>query len=92
MKSNILYEKNWLWNIIIFFFSFILADPTSEEENLCTGIVSVVVTNNNLCLVHKPGGSPLSEKDLEYCINKTKNKVSLTKELINTALLNKGIR
>lgn len=39
-----------------FYFSEILfVDPTAEEENLATGQLTVVTTDDKLCMVHKPG-------------------------------------
>lgn len=70
------------------YYSSILADPTSEEENLCTGIVTVIVTDKDFCMVHKPGGSPLSDEKIEYCINESKNRCRLINELIVTAVNN----
>jgi exosome complex RNA-binding protein Rrp42 (RNase PH superfamily) len=50
-----------LWSLFdtllsIFHFSNILfVDPTAGEENLATGMVTIVTTDDKLCLVHKPG-------------------------------------
>ncbi|XP_057670396.1 exosome complex component RRP43-like [Diorhabda carinulata] len=65
---------------------FILKDPTVEEENLCTGILTIVFNDNELCCIHKPGGSPLAHKELQHCIKESKERVPLIKNLINTAL------
>lgn len=36
--------------------SVLFADPTDEEENLVTGVVTVVVTDDDkIAAVHKPG-------------------------------------
>ena len=44
-------------SIFLFICSTVLfADPTDEEENLVTGVVTVVVTDDdNIAAVHKPG-------------------------------------
>lgn len=43
--------------IFVFICSTVLfADPTDEEENLLTGVVTVVVTDDDkIAAVHKPG-------------------------------------
>nr|CAD7258598.1 unnamed protein product [Timema shepardi] len=46
----------------------LISDPTAEEENLCSGVLTIVVQGSQLCSVHKPGGSPLSETQLQDCI------------------------
>lgn len=33
----------------------ILVDPCGEEESLSTGICIIVIADNELCSVHKPG-------------------------------------
>lgn len=45
------------WEILFFICSTVLfADPTDEEENLLTGVVTVVVTDDDkIGAVHKPG-------------------------------------
>lgn len=67
----------------------LLADPTVEEENLCTGVVTIVVKDDELCCVHKPGGSPLAEDQMVVCIERSKNRSKSMKELIKTSLKQK---
>ncbi|CAH2000593.1 unnamed protein product [Acanthoscelides obtectus] len=74
----------------IFDDKIILADPTVEEENLCTGIIVIVLKDDELCCVHKPGGSPLSSDELLGCIEKSKKKVPLMRDLLKTALQDVG--
>ncbi|XP_028655112.2 exosome complex component RRP43 isoform X1 [Erpetoichthys calabaricus] len=57
--------------------SILIVDPTSDEENLSTGFITVVIDEEEkLCTVHKPGGTPLSNEKLQDCINRaiTRNK------------------
>lgn len=68
------------------FSKVILSDPTIEEENLCTGTVTIVVNDKELCCVHKPGGSVLSEDDLGECIEKSKTRAVSVRKLIETAV------
>ncbi|CAG9819763.1 unnamed protein product [Phaedon cochleariae] len=64
----------------------ILADPTVEEENLCTGILTIVVKDSELCCIHKPGGSALSEEELLKCIDDSKERMILVKNLIEQTI------
>lgn len=70
------------------FSKIILADPTLDEENLCVGIVTIVLNGEELCCVHKPGGSPLTEEELFDCIEKSKKRLPSIQNLIKTALNN----
>ncbi|KAJ8978305.1 hypothetical protein NQ317_008177 [Molorchus minor] len=74
---------------VIFDDKIILADPTVDEENYCTGIVTIVLKGDELCCVHKPGGSPITEDDLFDCIDKSKLRSPLIQNLIKTALKQK---
>lgn len=40
---------------IVHFSEILFVDPTAEEENLATGQLTVVTTDDKLCMVHKPG-------------------------------------
>ncbi|XP_030763649.1 exosome complex component RRP43-like [Sitophilus oryzae] len=71
----------------IFDDKLILADPTVEEENLCTGTLTIVTCNDELCYVHKPGGSPLVDEQMSDCIEKCMNRSNSIKKLIKTAIL-----
>lgn len=64
----------------------VLTDPTQEEENLCSGIVTVVVKGDELCSVLKPGGSPLTEAKLLECVKTSKKRGVLLNKLVDTAL------
>ncbi|XP_071453190.1 exosome complex component RRP43-like [Hetaerina americana] len=61
----------------------LLLDPTGEEEDLASGTVTVVLCEGKLCSIFKPGGSPLSEQQLEGCVERAKKRVSAVLELIN---------
>lgn len=71
----------------IFDSSTVVTDPTLEEENLCSGMVSVVVKDDELCSVLKSGGSPLSDDKLLDCVKISKKRGMLLNKLIDTALL-----
>lgn len=64
----------------------ILWDPTSEEESICSSIINIVVKDERLSSVHKPGGSPISDDDLLDCIEKSKERAGHIHKLIEEAL------
>ncbi|XP_005090783.1 exosome complex component RRP43 [Aplysia californica] len=55
---------------IVFDNTVLLVDPTREEELLATGAVTVVTEGDNLCSVYKPGGSPLTDEQVEMCVER----------------------
>lgn len=63
-----------------------MADPTTDEESLCSGIITIVLKDAELCCVHKPGGSPLTDEELLKCIEKAKERVPYIKGLIESVL------
>jgi len=64
----------------------IITDPTSEEEDLSTGVLTIVVKDKELCSVHKPGGTPVSDEKLFECIQETIKHAGLLTTLIDTAV------
>ncbi|KAH1019820.1 hypothetical protein HUJ04_009582 [Dendroctonus ponderosae] len=72
--------------LAIFDDKILLTDPTVEEENLSSGSVTVVINGDELCSVHKPGGSILSEDQLLDCIGKSQARAKSLQELINSAV------
>ncbi|KAL9973051.1 hypothetical protein ACROYT_G019459 [Oculina patagonica] len=64
----------------------LFADPTDEEENLVTGAVTLVITDDDkIAAVHKPGGSPLSDDKLQECFRKAITRGKEVRDLIHTA-------
>ncbi|KAF2894241.1 hypothetical protein ILUMI_11934, partial [Ignelater luminosus] len=63
----------------------LITDPTHEEEDLSSGLITIVVKDDNLCSVHKPGGNPISEEKLYECIQETIKHAELLRTLIDTA-------
>ncbi|KAL4230480.1 Exosome complex component RRP43 [Mactra antiquata] len=49
----------------------LLVDPTVEEESLSTGEVTIVTIDDKICMIRKPGGSPLTPQQLDLCINRS---------------------
>lgn len=71
---------------LFYFREQILADPTAEEESLASGSITVVVVNDHVSSVHKPGGTPISVDKLDDCINETKKQAKYLTGLINKVL------
>lgn len=68
----------------------LLLDPTDEEEECSEACVTVVLcksatTENELCHVHKPGGSAISPDKLHQCIALAKKNSKTIQRLIDTA-------
>ncbi|KAM7436234.1 Exosome complex component RRP43 [Porites harrisoni] len=56
------------------------------EENLVSGIVTIVVTDDDrIAAVHKPGGSPLTDDKLQECFKKSVRRGKEVRDLIQTA-------
>lgn len=70
----------------LFYSKTLLTDPTDEEENLCSGVLHIVVKDEELCTVLKPGGSPLTDELLSKCVSSAKEHSVHVKKLIKTAL------
>ncbi|XP_075234430.1 exosome complex component RRP43-like isoform X2 [Lycorma delicatula] len=71
----------------VFVDNIILADPTQEEERLSSGgRITVVTDGRKLYSVHKPGGSSLSESELQMCINLANGRAEQMNKLIETAI------
>lgn len=64
----------------------LITDPTDEEENLCSGTLHIVVKNDELCMVLKPGGSPLTDEVIKKCIDTAKEHSTHVKKLLDKAL------
>ena len=52
--------------------------------------MTVVVVEDVLCSVHKPGGSPLTEAQLQECISGATNRAEYINKLVNTAVESLG--
>ena len=70
----------------IFDDELLLIDPTTEEESLSSGVVVIVVQGDQLSSVHKPGGSPLTETQLQDCISAATSRAQHIYRLVDTAL------
>lgn len=85
-KKSILIYNTPVSTTYAIFEDKIITDPTAEEEDLSSGLITIVVKEKELCSVHKPGGSPISEEKLYDCIQETIKRADLLNTLINTAI------
>ncbi|MGH0175972.1 UNVERIFIED_CONTAM: hypothetical protein FKN15_071781 [Acipenser sinensis] len=68
--------------------TIIIVDPTVEEENLSTGMITVVTDEDEkLCAVHKPGGTALSGEKLQDCISRAITRNKEVNKLLNEVLI-----
>ncbi|EFA02571.1 exosome complex component RRP43 [Tribolium castaneum] len=63
----------------------ILIDPTVDEEDLSTSLVTIVVKEEELCFVHKPGGCVFTEEQLLKCVEESTKRATVIEEIIETA-------
>jgi exosome complex RNA-binding protein Rrp42 (RNase PH superfamily) len=63
-----------------------LTDPTNEEESLSSGVMTIVVQGDELCSVHKPGGSPVAASQLQDCISGAMKRAEYINKLVTAAL------
>ncbi|XP_066555886.1 exosome complex component RRP43 isoform X2 [Amia ocellicauda] len=71
----------------IFDDTVIIVDPTAEEENLSTGMITIVTDEDEkLCAVHKPGGTELSGEKLQDCISRAMTRNREVSKLINEVM------
>ncbi|XP_044748617.1 exosome complex component RRP43-like [Coccinella septempunctata] len=63
-----------------------LFDPTHEEESISSCTLNIVIKDDQICSVHKPGGAPICDDDLLNCIEKSKERAKEICELIDKAM------
>ena len=77
--------------IAVFDHDQLLVDPTEEEEQLSSAVVTVVVQlptdtgSAEICHFHKPGGSAISRETLQKCCSLAKKQAKQIKKLVDTA-------
>lgn len=64
----------------------VIFDPTYEEECISSCIMNIIVKDDQVCSVHKPGGAAISDEDLLNCLEKSKERAKDISKLINKAL------
>ncbi|XP_033217643.1 exosome complex component RRP43-like [Belonocnema kinseyi] len=65
----------------------LIVDPTEDEESLSHSRISIAVNADNMCFVHKSGGSPMAEKLVTKSITMAKKRAEAVRKLIETATL-----
>lgn len=73
-------------NSILICSNIIITDPNAEEEGLSTGSVTIAVSDGEICLIHKPGGSPLSPAQLEKCLVQALQREKSIQSLFNSVM------
>nr|XP_054754767.1 exosome complex component RRP43-like [Lytechinus pictus] len=67
--------------------SILLVDPTVEEEDLATGLMTVIVNQDGrICNIHKPGGTPLISDQIQDCISRAQTRAKEVCRLIDDTL------
>ena len=63
--------------------NILITDPTAEEENLSSTMITIAVCKADVCFILKPGGTPLNKEQMENC-----NKQALLREKSILDLIN----
>ncbi|KAK3099647.1 hypothetical protein FSP39_007478 [Pinctada imbricata] len=67
----------------------LIVDPTSEEESLSMGTITIVALVDKICMVYKPGGNPIASEQLptlfERAIERGKEVRSLVDKTFSSA-------
>ncbi|XP_055384299.1 exosome complex component RRP43-like [Condylostylus longicornis] len=71
--------------LMVFDDNIIVTDPTSEEEDLSSTMITIAICNSDVCFVFKPGGTPFSQNQMEICTNRALARESYILELLNNA-------
>lgn len=71
----------------IFNRQLLIADPTDDEESLSLAKLTIVLDEEAVCCIHKPGGIPVSQHLFIQSLAKSKRRADLVRSLINTAVL-----
>ncbi|KOC68332.1 Exosome complex component RRP43, partial [Habropoda laboriosa] len=70
----------------IFDDQLLIADPTDDEESLCLGKLTIVMNEEKICCIHKPGGIPISQDLFLKSFSKCKKRAELVRSLIEAAI------
>ncbi|KAK9308239.1 hypothetical protein QLX08_001708 [Tetragonisca angustula] len=70
----------------IFNDQLLVADPTDDEESLCLGRLTIVMNEDKICCIHKPGGIPISQDLFLKSLTKCKKRAELIRSLIDAAV------
>ncbi|KAJ3658495.1 hypothetical protein Zmor_010230 [Zophobas morio] len=64
----------------------IVMDPTVDEEDLSTALITIALRKNELCFVHKPGGASVTDEQLLKCIDESQKRAIVIEGIVETAL------
>lgn len=70
----------------IFDDELLIADPTDEEESLCLGKLTIVMDEEKICSIYKPGGIPISSNLFSKSLIKSKCRAEMVRLVIDTAI------
>lgn len=62
----------------------VFADPDAEEEELATALITIATCKGELCLVLKPGGISISDKQFDACLSLALNREKSICKLISS--------
>ncbi|KAH9507922.1 Exosome complex component RRP43 [Bulinus truncatus] len=74
-------------SFIIFDNQILLVDPTREEEEFSTGAITIITEGKNLCSIYKPGGTPLTDTQIDTCIERAFERGQEAESLINRTIM-----
>lgn len=64
----------------------LIADPTTDEEDLSDTSMTLSVCDGEVSFVYKPGGSPMSDDFFKTIVKETSDREKYIKSLLNAAL------
>lgn len=62
----------------------LVVDPSSDEENISEGTVTIVCEEDKVYSVHKPGGIPITDEQIQQCLKNGLERSKCLKDLITT--------
>lgn len=65
---------------------FLLADPSTDEEELSDCQLTISICDGEVSFVYKPGGSSVSEDHFKAIVKEASNREKTIKELITAAI------
>lgn len=73
LSQAIIQKENIVVKIIVSVVSIyrrttVFADPDAEEEEIATSLITIGICNGEMCLVLKPGGASISDKQFKSCL------------------------
>ncbi|XP_066474117.1 exosome complex component RRP43 [Tiliqua scincoides] len=86
-KTPLTMRKQPVATSFVLFDSLVIVDPTTEEEDLATGVLTIVTDEEgNLCSVYKPGGSTVTGAKLQDCISRARTRHAEVKKLMDKVI------